>query len=318
MGGGYYDRDVGSTDTSGGGFDYGSYTPAAQKAFSNSHLDDAVVPRGRTLTCGAKSPVVVAMDVTGSMGDWSKVIYDKMPMFFGQIMVQGYLQDPAISFCAVGDAYSDKAPIQVCDFAAGDKLDGWLTKLWLEGNGGGQDKESYNLAAYAYARHCELTAPEMPFFFFTGDEGIYPVVEKGHILQWFGVDEPDAKTSDVFAELNKKFHVFLVHKDYGSNDAKVVAQWKKVINPERILVLQDPKAVVDVMLGAIAVMAHARDLDAYLVDMRGRGQSQQRIDTVGQVLQPLAASTALVKVDTTNQLPVPTMEKKRKSRSRRL
>ena len=50
------------------------------------------------------------------MGDWSKIIYDKMPMFYGQIMMQEYLTDPAISFCAVGDAIHDRAPIQVTDF----------------------------------------------------------------------------------------------------------------------------------------------------------------------------------------------------------
>jgi len=29
------------------------------------------------------NPIVVAIDVTGSMGDWTKIIYDKMPMFYG-------------------------------------------------------------------------------------------------------------------------------------------------------------------------------------------------------------------------------------------
>lgn len=30
-----------------------------------------------------ENPIVFALDVTGSMGDWSKIIYDKMPMFYG-------------------------------------------------------------------------------------------------------------------------------------------------------------------------------------------------------------------------------------------
>ena len=33
-----------------------------------------------------KHPIVFALDVTGSMGDWAKIIYDKLPMFYGQIM----------------------------------------------------------------------------------------------------------------------------------------------------------------------------------------------------------------------------------------
>ncbi len=74
------------------------------------------------LKCEHKEPIVVAIDVTGSMGDWSKVIiysfsyniqviYDKMPMFYGQIMLQGYLTDPALSICGIGDATCDYAPL---------------------------------------------------------------------------------------------------------------------------------------------------------------------------------------------------------------
>jgi hypothetical protein len=40
-------------------------------------------------------------------------------MFYGQIMMKNYLKDPAISFCAVGDAICDEAPLQVTDFGQG-------------------------------------------------------------------------------------------------------------------------------------------------------------------------------------------------------
>eukprot|EP00349_Pseudokeronopsis_sp_Brazil_P002038 CAMPEP_0202962536 /NCGR_PEP_ID=MMETSP1396-20130829/6650_1 /ASSEMBLY_ACC=CAM_ASM_000872 /TAXON_ID= /ORGANISM="Pseudokeronopsis sp., Strain Brazil" /LENGTH=59 /DNA_ID=CAMNT_0049683199 /DNA_START=131 /DNA_END=310 /DNA_ORIENTATION=- len=59
------------------------------------------------MTTEAENPIVVAIDVTGSMGNWSKIIYDKMPMFYGQIMMQGYLSDPALSICGIGDASTD-------------------------------------------------------------------------------------------------------------------------------------------------------------------------------------------------------------------
>lgn len=71
------------------------------------------------------------------MGDWSKIIYDKMPMFYGQIMMQGYLQDPAISFCAIGDAKMDDVPLQVTSFGQGKQIDEVLSKMYLEGGGGG-------------------------------------------------------------------------------------------------------------------------------------------------------------------------------------
>lgn len=71
------------------------------------------------MSADSKHPIVFALDVTGSMGDWAKIIYDKMPMFYGQIMTQKYLTDPSISFCAVGDHQADYAPLQVAEFGQG-------------------------------------------------------------------------------------------------------------------------------------------------------------------------------------------------------
>lgn len=64
-------------------------------------------------------------------------------MFYGQIKMKNYLEDPAISFCAIGDAIHDKAPLQVSQFGQGKEVDEMIAKLWLEGGGGGNLKESY-------------------------------------------------------------------------------------------------------------------------------------------------------------------------------
>jgi hypothetical protein len=290
MGGGYYDRDVGSTtSTDKKDFDYSAYTPSAQKAMSRREMDWSLLPRNRQLTCANENPIVVAIDVTGSMGDWSKIIWDKMPMFYGQLLIQGYLKDPSLSFAAIGDAMCDKAPLQVCDFAQGNELDEWLSKIWLEGGGGGQHFESYELAAYFYARHTTLQKPTLPFFFFTGDEGFYPAIKAPTIQNHFGDASSEtmlAKTA--FAELKEKFNVFLLHKDYGVRDKVIVDQWSEVLGKERILVLPEPKAVVDVMLGAIALMSETRDLETYAADLKNREQTNERIELVQKSLAPLS------------------------------
>ena len=169
MGGGYYDRDVGMTEPSEAET---AYTARAEQAMRQTGLHPELSPRGRFLVCANKHPIVVAMDVTRSRGNDSKIVYDKMPMLYGQVMMQGYLEDPAISFAAIGDATNgDRAPLQVCDFASGTDLDGWLTKIWLEEGGGGTGRESYELAAFFFARLTELTglAGGKGLFFFTGD-----------------------------------------------------------------------------------------------------------------------------------------------------
>jgi len=88
-----------------------------------------------------------------------------MPMFYGQIMLQGYLTDPALSFCGIGDTTCDNAPLQITDFGQGKEIDQMLDKVYLEGGGGGGFKESYEMAAYFYTQHCSLEGYILPFFF---------------------------------------------------------------------------------------------------------------------------------------------------------
>ena len=181
------------------------------------------------------------------MGNWSKIIYDKLPMFYGQIMMQGYLDDPAVCFAAVGDANSDDGPLQVGEFCQGRKLDDWLSKLWLEGKGGGQDHETYELGAWFFNEKMIFDGTDKPFLFFTGDEGLYPLVLEEHVCEFLCDDAEgmgNVPSLDVFAQLRERYHVFLLHKPYFDSQKDVILRqkWADVIGGERILELTDPKA----------------------------------------------------------------------------
>eukprot|EP01106_Pelomyxa_sp_JSP_P017750 TRINITY_DN751_c0_g1_i1.p1 TRINITY_DN751_c0_g1~~TRINITY_DN751_c0_g1_i1.p1 ORF type:complete len:214 (+),score=62.34 TRINITY_DN751_c0_g1_i1:31-672(+) len=211
-------------------------------------------------------------------------------MFYGQIMQQGYLKDPSISFVGVGDIYSDKGPLQVCEFAQGTTIDDWIKKIWLEKGGGSGWYESYEFAAYYYLKCCNVPPNTKGFFFFTGDEGFWPTIPKAKIKELIGLDEQaDVNSPDVFKELRKKFHVFLLHKRYSdsSTEVKIKEQWSSVIGGEHVLELTDPKACIDVMLGAISVVSGARSLDKYMADMKERGQTEDRLKEVETALKNL-------------------------------
>jgi len=269
------------------------YSAQAEEVLGQSSLHAEMEPLNRTVICRHKSPVVVAIDVTGSMGNWSKIIYDKLPMFYGQIMMQGYLEDPSICFLGVGDANSDEAPLQVGEFCQGAALDNWIAKLWLEGKGGGQNHETYELAGYFAAQKMIFDgATNKPFLFFTGDEGFYPCVLEEHIAEI--VDESYAEgnvpSDALFRDLRDKFHVFLLHKPYFDAQINEVlrAKWEAVIGGEHILELTDAKSVIDVMLGAIAMVSGTRTIDQYMVDLDDRGQSSARKSQVAAALSGLS------------------------------
>ena len=272
MGGSTYDVPVGKASSGR------SYSMGSAGTYSKvKQADQTVLPSAKMmLTTTAKHPVVVALDVTGSMGDSARIMYDKMPMFWGQIEQQGYLGDPALSFCCVGDVHSDSAPLQVTPFEKAKAIHPWLEKLWLEGGGGGSKEESYDLAAAFYVNQSETPKAEgKPFFFFIGDEGFYPVVD-------------GFPSEVVFQQLMDRFDVYFIHWPYCgvSNtdaDQKIIAQWRALLN-ERLLILRDPKAIVDVMLGLIAMRHDSRSMEEYIQDMKDRGQDDARIKTVTTVL----------------------------------
>jgi len=228
MGGGYYDREIESTSNQ-------QHSTQANVAMSRRTIDPQTIPN-RKIHCENHTAIVVAMDVIRSRGDDSKILYDKLPMLFGQIMIKNYVNDPAISFAAIGDApCKDEGPLQVCDFAQGNFLDDWIKRLWLEEGGGGTGEESYELAAYYYSKHITFKNPNHKgYFFVTGDEAFYKLVNKDEVKRFCGDDLPESISSTyIFRELMKKFHVFFLYPKKDMNlrlkdiDAEIAARLKR-------------------------------------------------------------------------------------------
>jgi 8-oxo-dGTP pyrophosphatase MutT (NUDIX family) len=269
-----------------------AFSAAAQTALGQRSLHVDLDPRVKELECKAgTTPIVVAVDVTGSMGNWTKIIWDKLPMFYGQLKMQGYCVEPSMSFAAVGDALTDSAPLQVGNFAQGLEIDNVVGKVWLEGRGGANDKESYDLAAYYYAEHVKvLDAAAKPFFFITGDEGLHGDIQSEKVKSWLPSGDKHVReltTRQIFQELQQKFHVFHLKKSYHKQDKDVaiLEQWADCVGADRILSLTDPKACVDIMLGAIAIVTGSRTLDEYIEDLKERGQDDQRRTEVREALK---------------------------------
>lgn len=305
MGGSYYDRDVETTVIVPSSTSVNTSAPitpvqvinstTADSLFQgNTQLHESLNPRGKKLRIeSSQNPIVVAVDVTGSMGIFAKCIWDKLPMFYGQLRSKNYLPNPAISFAGVGDAYTDKAPLQISEFKQGNALDDSISKLYLEGGGGGQHYESYELCGYYYGHEffAENTDKKKSFLFFVGDEGFYSKLKAEHIELVIGhSSREDVSSSVIFSNLRKKFHVFFIHKPYWDKtiDAKQLAKWKAVVGPEKVLELTDPKSVVDIMLGAIAIVGNARTLQEYITDLENRGQTPERIEQVKSSLELLS------------------------------
>ncbi len=86
----------------------------------------------------------------------------------------------------------------------------------------------------------------------------------------------------------KKFNVFHLKKAYISKNKEEIIrkQWIETIGEERVLQFDEPKACVDIMLGAIALTTGVRTLDTYVKDMKIREQTKPRIELVIKTLKP--------------------------------
>ncbi len=162
----------------------------------------------------APDPVVIAMDVTRSRGEDARKTYEAVPGLIGQLKSGLCLPQPQVLFMAVGDAFVDKASIQVGQFESGNEMDDNLTNFFLEKGGGGTGEESYELAAFMGARRMKLHATERRkkgHWFFVGDEKPYDKVDKGQVQRLLGVElDRDIPTEKIFKELQEKFHVYLI------------------------------------------------------------------------------------------------------------
>lgn len=79
------------------------------------------------------------------------------------------------------------------------------------------------------------------------------------------------------------------------DDTLIKNQWAGVIPRDHILELGDPKGMVDIVLGVLALSGGSRDLDSYLADMSAREQTDKRRAETAKSLEGVA-SNALARV----------------------
>lgn len=250
--------------------------------------------------------IVVLFDETGSMGDIPRQLQKKLPQLMSLLLRKNYIEHPQILFGAIGDAYSDRVPLQVGQFESGVEMDDDLTNIYLEGNGGGQNKESYELAMYFMARHTAMDCWEkrgkQGYLFMVGDEYSYPKIDKKVVERIIGDKlEADIPTSEIVAELKERFHTFFIIPRGASHGGEkgLLDHWKGLLGGENVLYLDQPDGVCEAIATAIGLIEGSADLDAAKADLKAAGASASTVASVVNAVTPLANTTALAKPGTT-------------------
>lgn len=245
--------------------------------------------------------IAVMFDVTGSMGSIPVTLQKKLPELLGLLLRKGYVTDPQILFGAIGDATCDRVPLQVGQFESDNRMDANLENIFLEGGGGGQQTESYELAMYFIARHTEIDCwnkrGRKGYLFIIGDEMAYPSVKRGEVRDLIGDGaERDMPTADIVRELQQRYHVFYILPQAASygGDAKILGFWRSLLG-QHVLELEDPAAVCETIALTIGMMEGTIDLYAGADDLREYGTAESTLKVVTTALANIPVSMAKAK-----------------------
>jgi hypothetical protein len=250
-----------------------SYTTQTRaEVFKNTRLPASLDPSKITLRESCDSPdnpssvpIILGLDVTGSMGVYAeKIAKEYLPHLMTSIIERSPVRDPHMMFMGIGDVRaSDSAPLQVSQFEADIRILESLRELYLEGGGGGNHNESYDLAWYFAANKTKLDnfdkRGEKGFIFTFGDE--CPPTEAltaSEINKIFhSRDMPVYDSLDAqLAAAQEKFHVFHIVIEQGSfyrqSGKKVRETWKELMG-SKVLFLADVNDLTDLVISTIRI-----------------------------------------------------------------
>ncbi len=204
---------------------------------------------------------IFALDVTGSMGRVLDVMARKgLGTLAGEMLKRrpGGL-DPHMMFMGIGDVECDRAPLQVTQFEADNRIVDQLTRLYLEGGGGGNHYESYTLAWYFAALHTSIDCFEKRrkkgYLFTVGDEEPTPILRARDINRvTSGGCQKDFTPRELLDMASRSYQVFHVVVEEGSNgkSPEVRDKWRDLLG-QRVLFLSDHTKLAEVIVSAIQV-----------------------------------------------------------------
>ncbi|MBN1967191.1 MAG: zinc ribbon domain-containing protein [Anaerolineae bacterium] len=242
---------------------------------------ESVIDPKKRIRSESKNPLIVGIDVTGSMASWPFEIFDRLPLLYNTL--SQYRPDLEICFAAIGDAKVDRWPLQVTDFASGFDLEQLLGSLYGEGSGG-DAPESYGLFAHWVNTHVEVPRiEEPPFFIMFGDATMHESIAPSLVDKVIG-DKPGRSVDALKAwqKVTETWNVWFMRRATGVKNDKVDQQWGQAVGEQKIFHIDDEQRAVDYAMGLIArAWGH---YDDFRTNMLAR-QSEEKVKMVSRLLE---------------------------------
>lgn len=271
---------------------------AAAPVFTQAQAHPLLSPKNTRRECrdSADHPdtlgIVFALDVTGSMGRIPAALASATLPTFMASLEAARITDPQLCFMAIGHP-ADRSPLQVGQFESTAALiDGWLTRLHLEGGGVGKH-EGYELGMWYAAQHMALDCVEKRgrrgFLFLTVDTLPNPALSRLDAARILGETlEHDVPIRDVIDVLQRRFEPFVL---IAPGSARGVERaWRDLLG-DRVVLLQHHEDVAHVAAGLIALLeGAAASLTVFVDQLTAQGMGRRKSSRIARALVCFAAS----------------------------
>lgn len=215
-----------------------------QDMFKSTTIDVSLNPKNVIRECCDTEehpntiPVILALDVTGSMGSVAVEVAKKL----NTLMTGLYKNVADIEFMimGIGDLSYDNYPIQASQFESDIRIAEQLDKIYFEFGGGGNNYESYTSAWYFGSRHTKLDCLKRGrkgIIITMGDEMLNPYLPFKPLSNCTGDNlQSDIETKDLYNEVCEKYNIYhlnVEHRSYfRSVDDNIESSFKEYLDDE--------------------------------------------------------------------------------------
>jgi hypothetical protein len=246
-------------------------TKSVHEVFKQRQTHDELNPRDVMLreSCdGEDNPnsnaVIIGLDVTGSMGHIAhSMAKDGLGTLIENILDKQPVVDPHIMFMAIGDAAYDRAPLQVSQFESDIRISQQLNQIYVEGSGGGNNTESYDLPWYFAGTRtsidCFNKRGDKGYLFTVGDEMPPQGTTESDLRTHLGTCDQVSgfqKAEDSLALAQETYHVFHIIVEQGNYASRRLPQvteaWQEMLG-KRAISLNDHTKLAEVVVSVMQV-----------------------------------------------------------------
>lgn len=233
---------------------------SVQEVYRENRLNPLLNPKNVVRECldteehPETIPVILALDVTGSMGSAATMCASKLD----EIMKELYdkVKDVEFLMMGIGDLACDDAPIQASQFESDIRILDQTTKVYFEGGGGGNSYESYTAAWYFGLHNTKLDCwkrGKKGIIITMGDEPLNPYLPGRRLSEVLGTSTQDVDTEVLYKEVCEKYDVYHIaitnNSCYGRYKDEIKDSWGKLLNQHLIIATSNelPKIISEIV-----------------------------------------------------------------------